>query len=417
MSTIKPFRALRPRKDLAERVAAPPYDVVNTKTAMKMAEGNPLSFLRIARAEIDLPPGTDLYDASVYAMAGENLQRLVRDGIMVQDPTPCLYLYRQTMDGRTQLGLVTLVSAVEYDEGKIKIHEKTLKRKEDDRVNYILGTRAHNEPVFLSFRATETLRTLMQDPTKQEPEYDFTTDDQFGRVRHEFWVVDDENAIKAISDAFSTLPALYVADGHHRSASAWRVWKQLKSENPNHTGQEEYNFFMAVVFPHDELFIYDYNRVIRDLGGLSPEKFFEKACQSFTVSTPFPSRKPAQKHEFGMYMDGTWHLLTARPGSFDGNDPYQRLDVSIIHENLIQPVLGIDDPKTNPRIDFVGGILGMDELERLVDSGEFTLAISIFPTSLEDVFDVADRNMTMPPKSTWFEPKLRSGLFVHPLDS
>jgi len=413
---IHPFRAARPVSELAEKIASPPYDVVNTAEAEAYARGNSLSFLHVVRAEIDLPAGTDLYSPEVYRKAGENLRTLVRDGRMMQDAAPCFYLYRLSMDGRRQTGLVALVDCQAYADGKIKIHEKTLKAKEDDRVNYILGTRAHNEPVFFTYPDTTGLGAKLETLTASAPVYKFTTKDQFGTVDHEFWVVSDQASSGLITAGFASVPAFYVADGHHRSASAWRVWEQLKKENPNHTGREEYNFFMAVVFPHHQLFIYDYNRLVKDLNGLSPEAFLKKAEEKFAVKPGHSAKRPGALHQFGMYVDKQWYLLEPKKGTFPADDLLRSLDVSILQENLLGPVLGIDDPKTNPRIAFVGGILGMEELERRVDSGKFAAAFACFPTRIGDVLKVADAGHTMPPKSTWFEPKLRSGLFVHLLD-
>jgi uncharacterized protein (DUF1015 family) len=413
---IRPFRAARPVPELAEKIASPPYDVVNTAEAEAYARGNPLSFLHVVRAEIDLPAGTDLYSPEVYRKAGENLRALIRDGRMMQDAAPCFYLYRLAMDGRKQTGLVALVDCQAYAEGKVKIHEKTLKAKEDDRVNYILGTRAHNEPVFFTYPDAAGLGAKLEALTAAPPVYTFTTKDQFGTVDHEFWVVGDEPSKAIITGGFAPVPAFYVADGHHRSASAWRVWEQMKKENAAHTGHEEYNFFMAVIFPHDQLFIYDYNRLVKDLNGLAPEAFLKKAGEKFTLKPGHASKRPGAVRQFGMYLDRQWFLLEPKPGTFPAGDLLRSLDVSILQENLLGPVLGIDDPKTNPRIAFAGGILGMEELERRVDSGKFAAAFACFPTRIEDVLKVADAGRTMPPKSTWFEPKLRSGLFVHLLD-
>ena len=410
---IKPFAAVRPLPELASRIASPPYDVVNTAEAQAYVAGNPLSFLHVVRAEIDLPEATDLYSPAVYKKAGENLRGLIAGGKMAQDAKPCYYLYRLTMDGRTQTGLVTLVACEEYAATRIKIHEKTLKAKEDDRVNYILGTKAHNEPVFFTYRREKALPAYLEGLTGKPPVYRFTTNDQFGVVLQEFWVIDDDDAIARISSLCGALPAFYVADGHHRSASAWRVWQQLKKENPKHTGDEEYNYFLAVVFPQDQLFIYDYNRVVKDLNGLSKEAFLKKAAVKFNVTPAQGEKKPGRVHQFGMYLDKEWYRLEPKAGTFNANDLLGSLDVAILQNNLLNPFLGIDDPKTNPLIAFAGGILGMQELEKKVDSGNYAVAFALFPTRIEDVLNVADAGFTMPPKSTWFEPKLRSGLFVH----
>jgi uncharacterized protein (DUF1015 family) len=412
---IKAFYGLRPKKELASKIASPPYDVVNTEEAKAYASGNPLSYLHIVRAEIDLPDGTDLYSPEVYKKAGENLQKLIKEGYLIRDDKPCLYLYRLTMAGRKQTGLVATVSCEEYSKGKIKIHEKTLKAKEDDRVNYILGTKAHNEPVFFTFRTEAEITALFDELTLKEPVYLFTTNDQFGIVDHEFWVIDDSASINRLKTLFDKVPAFYVADGHHRSASAYRVWQKLSSENPAHTGQEEYNYFLAVIFPHNQLYIYDYNRLVKDLNNLTTDAFLSRISEKFHITENYALRKPQKVHQFGMYLDKKWYLLEAKENSYDANDVLKRLDVSILQENLLAPILGIDDPKTNPRISFVGGILGMDELEKRVNSGKYRVAFSMYPTSIEDVMNVADAGLTMPPKSTWFEPKLRSGLIIHEL--
>lgn len=412
---IKAFHGIRPKKQFADKIASPPYDVVNTDEAKEYAEGNPLSYLHVVRAEIDLPSGTALYSPEVYKKAGSNLQKLIKEGYLIKDPTPCLYLYRLTMAGRKQIGLVATVSCEEYAKGKIKIHEKTLKAKEDDRVNYILGTNAHNEPVFFTFRTEKKIVSLFDKLARREPAYSFTTNDQFGIVYHEFWVIDDQESIDSLQNLFENVPAFYVADGHHRSASAYRVWEKLKNQNTNHTGKEEYNYFLAVIFPHEQLFIYDYNRLVKDLNNLTFEEFFNKASNNFYIKENYSLRKPQKVHQFGMYHDNKWYLLEAKEGSYDPKDVLKRLDVSILQENLLSPILGIDDPKTNPRISFVGGILGMDELEKRVNTGKYKLAFSIYPTNIEDVMNVADAGLTMPPKSTWFEPKLRSGLIIHKL--
>ncbi|OGF64876.1 MAG: hypothetical protein A2Y62_13200, partial [Candidatus Fischerbacteria bacterium RBG_13_37_8] len=394
---IKAFYGLRPKKEVASKIASPPYDVVNTEEAKAYSEGNPISFLHVVRAEIDLPEGTDLYSPQVYKKAGENLQKLIQEGNLIQDTKPCLYLYRLTMDGRKQTGLVSLVACEEYASGKIKIHEKTLRAKEDDRVNYILGTNAHNEPVFFTYRTEERITSLFNNITAHKPMYSFTTKDQFGTVGQEFWIVDDCETITQIESLFLQVPAFYVADGHHRSASAYRVWDKLKRENANHTGNEEYNNFLAVIFPQDQLFIYDYNRLVKDLNNLTSEQFLDKVSEKFNVKAHYASRKPAAIHQFGMYLDQTWYLLEPKQGNVDESNVLGRLDVSLLQDNLLGPILSIDDPKTNPRISFVGGILGMDELEKRVNSGKFKVAFSLFPTRMEDVMSVADSGFTMPP--------------------
>lgn len=409
---IYPFKALRPKEEFASKIASPPYDVVNTEEAKEYAKGNPLSFLHIVRAEIDLPDGTDLYSPDVYKKAGENLQKLRDGGYLIQEDLPSFYLYELEMDGRVQNGLVSLVGCEDYEKGLIKIHEKTLKRKEDDRVNYILGTKAHNEPVFFTYKGIDEINKKIKEIKKEKVLFDFETKDQFGRVHHRLWVIKKEKDIDFLKENFEKVPCFYVADGHHRSAASYRVFKQLKEENKNHTGKEEYNWFMAVMFPKEELFIYDYNRIVKDLNNLKKDEFLEKVKEKFEIFEDYKEKKPKEPKSFGMFLDGKWYLLKAKENTFDKNDILKTLDVSILQENLLDPVLGIKDPKTDKRIDFIGGILGMEEIEKRVASG-WAVGFSLYPTSIDDVLKVADLGLTMPPKSTWFEPKLRSGLFIH----
>ncbi len=409
---IYPFKALRPKEEFASKIASPPYDVVNTKEAKQYVKGNTLSFLHIVRAEIDLPEGTDLYSPEVYKKAGENLQNLIKGNYLIQEKEESFYLYELQMEGRCQTGVVALVSAEDYEKGLIKIHEKTLKRKEDDRVNYILGTRAHNEPVFFTYRGIDEINKKIKEIKKKKPLFAFDTKDQFGYVKHKLWIVKEKKDIEKIKKLFEKIPCFYVADGHHRSAASYRVWKQLKEENKGHTGKEEYNYFMAVMFPKEELFIYDYNRVVKDLNNFKKEEFLEKIKEKFEVYENYFEKKPKEPKNFGMFLDGKWYLLKAKKGSYDEKDILKSLDVSILQENLLNPVLGIKDPKTDKRIDFIGGILGMEEIEARVKSG-WAVGFSLYPTSIDDVLKVADLGLTMPPKSTWFEPKLRSGLFLH----
>ena len=412
---IYPFKAIRPKEEYASKIASPPYDVVNTSQAREYAKGNPLSFLHIVRAEIDLPEGTDLYSPEVYKKAGENLQNLIKNGYLIQEKNKAFYLYELQMEGRCQTGVVALVGCEDYEKGLIKVHEKTLKRKEDDRVSYILGTKAHNEPVFFTYRGIEEINKKINEIKKEKPLFDFETRDQFGFVKHKLWVVRKEEDIKKLRQLFDPIPCFYVADGHHRSAASYRVWKQLKEENKNHTGKEEYNYFMAVMFPKEELFIYDYNRVVSDLNNLRKDEFLEKIREKFDLFENFNEKKPKEPKSFGMFLDGKWYLLKAKKGIYDEKDVLKSLDVSILQENLLDPVLGIKDPKTDKRIDFIGGILGAEEIEARVKSG-WAVGFSLYPTSIDDVLKVADLGLTMPPKSTWFEPKLRSGLFLHLLD-
>ncbi len=414
MSVIQPFKGLRPKKELAEKVASPPYDVLNSAEAREMAKDNPYSFLHIVKPEIDLPEGIDLYSKEVYEKGAENLRRLREEGVLRQDDKPCFYIYRQIMGDHEQIGLVAGASVEEYKKDLIKKHELTRAEKEDDRVNHVNHLNAQTGPVFLTYKAREEIDAIINKIVQREPENDFTADDG---IRHTLWVVDDEAEIKALQEAFAQLDCLYVADGHHRSAAAARVYDMRKAANPNHTGQEEYNFFLTVIFPHNQMYIMDYNRVVKDLNGLSKEEFLQKITDKFIVEKlGAEAQKPQQKHTFVMYLDGAWYKLTAKEGIYDPNDPVGRLDVSILMDNILVPLLGIGDPRKDKRIDFVGGIRGLGELKRRVDSGEMAVAFALFPTSIEDLMAIADAGKIMPPKSTWFEPKLRSGLVTHLLD-
>ena len=415
MVTVRPFKALRPKKEVAEKVAAPPYDVLNRDEAYELAKDNPYSFLHVNKPEIDLPPDTNPYDEAVYKKGAENLQRLIQEGVLQQDDTPRFYVYKQVMGQHQQVGLVACASVEEYEKDIIKKHELTRQEKEDDRVNHMLHLNAQVGPVFLTYRAKAEINRLIEQAMQKEPEYDFTSEDG---VRHTVWVVDDEELIRKIQDAFKAVDVLYVADGHHRSAAAMRVKQMKQQQNPHHTGDEEYNYFLTVIFPHDQMQILDYNRVVKDLNGLTEEVFLQKIKEKFDVE-PMPEGKqfkPDRPHTFGMYLNGRWYKLTAKPGTFNPDDPVSRLDVSILQENVLTPILGITDPRKDKRIDFVGGIRGLAELEKRVDSGEWAVAFALFPTSIEDLMAIADAGKIMPPKSTWFEPKLKSGLFVHLLD-
>ena len=410
MSIVHPFAGLRPPTDMVSKVAAPPYDVVNSGEARAYAQGNPLSFFHISRPEIDMPEGTDEHAPEVYERGRENLARFKRDQILVADPDPCFYLYRQKMGQHTQTGLVAGASVEEYQKDLIKKHELTRADKEDDRTRHIDLLNANDEPVFLTYRSRPSIDDLVDRLTGAPPAYDFTTDDG---IVHTFWVVNEKSAIEALEKEFGNVDALYVADGHHRSAAASRVQEsRRKKAGAAHTGLEEYNFFLTVIFPHDQMYIMDYNRVVKDLAGLSKEAFVERISEKFDLS-PGGDKKPDAPLSFGMYLDGEWHSLVAKEGSFDPKDPVGSLDVSILQNNLLEPILGIENPRTDKRIDFVGGIRGMEELERRVDSGECAAAFSMFPTRIDQLMAIADAGMIMPPKSTWFEPKLRSGLVIH----
>lgn len=415
MSKIIPFRGLRPAADLVTKVASLPYDVMDTEEARKMVEGNPQSFLHVTRSEVDLDPSIDPYDMQVYEKARQNLEQFIKDGLMIQDASPCFYVYKQKMGNHIQVGLVAGASVDEYQAGIIKKHELTRADKEQDRINHVNITGAQTGPVFLTYRAVAAINKIMDQVMTQKPVYDFTAEDGIG---HTLFVVNDDNLIKAIENEFAKLDVLYIADGHHRSASASTVRELRKNDNPNHTGNESYNYFLAVIFPHDMMQIMDYNRVVRDLNGLSTDEFLKRAEQVFTIERlPQDSgpAKPTQWHQFGMYLQGSWYRLTAKPGTFDAKDPVAALDVSILQENLLSPVLAIGNPRTDKRINFVGGIRGMNELEKRVDQGGYAVAFALFPTSIEELMAIADAGKIMPPKSTWFEPKLRDAMVVHKL--
>ena len=407
MSQLKPFKAFRPRPELAAQVASVPYDVINTAEARQLAAGNPHSFLHVGRPEIDLPEGTDIHADAVYAQGVKNLHRLIQDGTLVQEDAPCLYIYQQRMGEHVQAGLVGLCSVKEYEDGLIKRHEYTRKDKEDDRTRHVTEQAANAEPVFLAYRAVPYIDSLVDKIRATDPVYDVVTPDGIG---HTVWVVSHETHIYTLNHLFDAVPALYIADGHHRTAAAIRYGQARRAATPEPTGDEPFESFMAVVFPHDQLKIMDYNRIVKDLNGLTSEAFLAKVAEKFTIA-PATVRSPAAAASFGMYLDGAWHALTAKPGSFPAGDPVRSLDVSILQENLLAPILGIEDPRTDTRIDFIGGIRGMDELEKRVQGG-YKVAFSLFPTSLDQLMSVADAGQIMPPKSTWFEPKLRSGLLV-----
>ncbi len=407
MSMLKPFRAHRPRPDLAAQVAAVPYDVVNTEEARALAQGNPHSFLHVGRPEIDLPDSVDIHDPAVYAKGVANLRALIENGTLFQDEAACLYVYQQRMGDHVQAGLVGLCSVEEYENGRIKRHEFTRKDKEDDRTRHVTEQAANAEPVFLAYRAVPYIDHIVNDIRKLPPAYDVVTPDGIG---HTVWVVSGETVIYELVNLFNGVPALYIADGHHRTAAAIRYAQARRAATPGATGDEPFESFMAVVFPHDQLKIMDYNRVVKDLNGLTPDAFMGQVKEKFDVALT-DDRSPKAPATFGMYLKGSWYELKAKPGTYPANDPVRGLDVSILQENLLAPVLGIQDPRTDKRIDFVGGIRGMDELERRVKEG-YAVAFSLFPTSLDQLMSVADAGEVMPPKSTWFEPKLRSGLLV-----
>ena len=411
MSVLKAFKAIRPTKENAHLVAALPYDVMNSAEAREMVKGNPVSFLHVDKAEIDLPEDTYIYDEKVYIKARENLDKLSADGICIQDEKPCLYIYRQIMDGRAQTGIVGCASIDDYMNNVIKKHEFTRADKEADRINHVDYCDANTGPIFLTYRGNDTIDAVVAKYTAKAPEYDFVTEDG---ITNTVWVVDDENDINALSAAFEKIPCLYIADGHHRAASAVRVGMKRREANPDYNGNEEFNFFLAVYFRSDDLAIMDYNRLIADYNGKSKEAILDEIAVSFEIEKKSEIYHPEAKHTFGMYIDKEWYKLTAKNGTFDENDPVDRLDVSILQKNVITPVFGITDPRTDKRIDFVGGIRGLGELERRC-TVDMQIAFSMFPTTLDDLMDIADAGKVMPPKSTWFEPKLLSGLFIHKL--
>ncbi|MBN2264706.1 MAG: DUF1015 domain-containing protein [Candidatus Aminicenantes bacterium] len=412
MARIRPFRGVRPRKDLAHLVAAPPYDVLTSDEARGLAAGNPYSFLHIGKPEIDLPPGTDIYADAVYAKGRENFDRFLREGTIAQDATRNFYVYRQVWGDHVQVGLVAGASCQDYLDDVIKKHELTRVDKENDRMRHIEALRAQTGPVFLTYRRTDAIDALVAEAMTKAPEIDITT---YDGVRHVLYVVEDPALVESIRGAFEALPHLYVADGHHRSAAATRIKVKRDRERPGRTGEEEDNFFLAVIFPHSQMKILPYNRVVRDLNGLDPEAFLARVAETFDVRPDGP-KAPAKSRAYAMFLEGRWYGLEPKPGTFDPADPIGSLDVSILQANLLAPVLGIADPRTDKRIDFVGGIRGTDELEKKVLSGGYGVAFSFFPTTIDQLFAVADAGRVMPPKSTWFEPKLKDGLVVHMID-
>ncbi len=412
MATIRPFAALRPPKSCVERVSSLPYDVMNHEEACAMAAGNPDSFLHICRADIDTSEA-EIHDSITYEKSAQNLADFLARGVLVREASPCYYIYRQMMWGRVQTGIVGCASVDEYLNNTIKKHELTRKEKELDRICHFDTCSTQTEPVFLAYRKHEGISAAIREWIKfHKPEYDFRTDDG---VTHLLWPVNDPEVIATIRRGFEEVPALYIADGHHRTASSAAVSARRREQHPDYSGEEEFNYLMAVTFCDEDLFIMDYNRVVADLNGLTPE-VFKAALESKFELAPAPAGAPyapRTKHEFGMCLGGTWYSLTARPGSFDAAHPIESLDCSILQANLLAPVLGIDDPRTSPRIDFVGGIRGLSELQARTGDG---VAFSLYPVTMADLFHVADSGEIMPPKSTWFEPKLRSGLFLHEIE-
>lgn len=413
MAVFKPFKAVRPVPEKAAHIASLPYDVMDSDEARIEVAKYPLSFLHVEKPEVDLPLGTDLYDPAVYAKAKENLYGYLERGDMKQDAKPMFYIYKQVMEGRAQYGLVGLASVDEYMDGIIKKHELTRAEKEADRIKHVDICDAHSSPVFFTYRHNDEIDELVHRISgTTTAQYDFVTDDSIG---HTLWLVDSAEDIATISRVFGEMDYLYVADGHHRTASAAKVGLVRREQFPNYTGEEEFNFFMTVIFPDNQLKIFDYNRVVKDLNGSSTEEYMAKVAEKFDIrpTSQDGPYHPAKLHEFGMYLEGKWYCLSPKAGTWNEQDVVENLDVSILQRNLLHPILGINDPRTDKRIDFIGGIRGLGELEKRVDSGREKVAFAMFPTSMDELIGIADAGQIMPPKSTWFEPKLRSGLFIH----
>jgi uncharacterized protein (DUF1015 family) len=416
MAIVKPFKGLRPPQSIASDLACLPYDVMNSTEADQMAEGKACSLLHITRAEIDCPEGTDVHSETVYLKSVENFQNFQKQNWLVQDEEAKYYIYAQTMNGRTQYGIVGAASCEDYNKGIIKKHELTRPDKEEDRMILTRYLNANIEPVFFSYRAVPEIDAIVESIVKnQKADYDFVAEDGFG---HHFWTINDAVTNQKIEELFVTkVPSTYVADGHHRTAAAARIGLEKQSQNPNHTGNEEYNFFMAVHFPDNQLQIIDYNRTVKDLNGLTEAELLDKLAQNFEVKLiGMEIYKPAKLHEFSMYLSGKWYQLNAKPGTFNDNDPIGVLDVTILSNLVLDQILGIADLRTSTRIDFVGGIRGLGELKKRVDGGDMKVAFALFPVSMQQLINIADSGNIMPPKTTWFEPKLRSGLVIHKLD-
>lgn len=413
MAILKSFKGIRPVKDKAQLIASRPYDVLNREEAKKEAGDHQFSFLHVIKPEIDLPDSLDEHDASVYQKGKDNFQKLLSEGVLVQDTEECLYIYAQTMNGRTQYGIVGCASVEDYMNNIIKKHELTRPDKEEDRKNHIRVSGMNYEPVFFAYPENKELDLIVKGVVKAKPEYDFTATDGFG---HQFWVINNQTIIKQIVDIFKTIKYTYVADGHHRTAAAALVGNEKRKANPNHNGTEEYNFFLAVHFPADQLAIMDYNRVIKDLNGLSEADFLKALDKGFEIEDKgIGEFRPKKLHNFGMYLSGKWYSLTAKPSTYNDADPIGCLDVTVLSDLVLSPILNITDLRNSKRIDFVGGIRGLEELKRRVDNGSMKVAFALYPVSMKQLIDIADTGNIMPPKTTWFEPKLRSGLVVHSL--
>ena len=415
MATIKPFRGIRPPKELVEKVESRPYDVLNSEEARAEAGDNEMSLYHIIKPEIDFPVGTSEYDACVYEKAAANFKKFKDNGWLVQDDKDHYYIYAQTMNGKTQYGLVVGAWVNDYMEGRIKKHELTRRDKEEDRMKHVRVNNANIEPVFFAYPDNATLNELIMRYAATNPEYDFIA--PIDGFRHRFWIISDDADMKVITEEFAKMPSLYIADGHHRSAAAALVGAEKQKNNPNHTGDEEYNYFMAVCFQASQLTILDYNRVVKDLNGLSSQQFIDALKQNFDVEDKGEDiYKPTSLHNFSLYLDGKWYSLTAKEGTYDNTDPIGVLDVDISSRSILDNILGIKDLRSDKRIDFVGGLRGLEELKRRVDSGEMRMALALYPVTMQQIMDIADSGKIMPPKATWFEPKLRSGLIIHSLD-
>lgn len=413
MAKIKPFKGIRPPRELVEEVASRPYDVLNSEEARAEAAGNEKSLYHIIKPEINFAPGTDEHDPKVYDKAVEQFNLFQEKGWLVQDPSEKYYVYAQTMNGRTQYGLVVCANVDDYLNGVIKKHELTRRDKEEDRMKHVRINNANIEPVFFAYPDNAELDAIVAETVKGEPEYDFTAPDGFG---HHFWLINDPTTIQRITELFAAIPYLYIADGHHRTAAAALVGAEKARQNPNHRGDEEYNYFLAVCFPASQLHIIDYNRVVKDLNGLSDEAFLARLAENFTVEKKGKEiYHPTALHNFSLYLGGDWYSLTAKAGTYNDNDPIGVLDVTISSDLILRDILGITDLRSDKRIDFVGGIRGLEELKRRVDSGEMKVALALYPVSMKQLMDIADSGNIMPPKTTWFEPKLRSGLVIHKL--
>ncbi len=414
MAKVKPFRGIRPPKHLVEKVASRPYDVLNSEEARQEAEGNEKSLYHIIKPEIDFEVGFDEHHPEVYVKAKENFDMFRNNGWLVQDDKDHYYIYAQTMNGKTQYGFVVAAWVDDYMEGRIKKHELTRRDKEEDRMKHVRVNNANIEPVFFAFPDNEALEEIIKTVTAGEPEYDFVAPDGFG---HTFWVIQDDDLIKKVTEEFDKIPHMYIADGHHRSAAAALVGAEKAKNNAGHTGNEEYNYFMAVAFPASHLTIIDYNRVVKDLNGLTPAEFLDKLNANFDVKEMGEEiYTPSGLHNFSLYLDGKWYSLTAKPGTYDDSDPIGVLDVTVSSDLILRDILGIHDLRSDKRIDFVGGIRGLGELKKRVDSGEMAMALALYPVSMKQIMDIADSGNIMPPKTTWFEPKLRSGLVIHNLE-